>query len=854
MKNRLLLLAIILFHSFSIFGQPADQIEKYKKGSEELISFLEYMFNALGDSELPFSDKDVIINESYLKAFADNEVQIEDDLIANREVVTNKDVQAYLKDIDFFFKNVKFELRIEDVKEGVNENGDLFFTVKINRHMQGVGIKGDSVNNSLTRFVEINVNKKQNDLKIVSIYTTKLGEREELVRWWITLSPAWKNLLGKNLKVGDVYNLNDVSILSDTTFIVGGRQVDNETYDIPAVIKKATEITELDISDDKSITEIKALYELKDLKRLNLSNTGVSSLFPLRNLSTLENLNCSYTLVDDLEPLKYCIGLTEIDISNTNVQNIGVLEGFRKLQVFKADNVNLDSAGIISSCHSLTNLSLESNKNLSDISFINGLDKLKSLNIAGTSVTDLAPLKTAKGISELNLSNTAINDLSSLEGLEKLNILSIVNTAVDDISVLEKIPLKKMYCDGSKLNREDIVEYLLINPDAEIIFETSALESWWKNMPDSWKDLVFSNFQISEAPTPEMLHQLIRIDSIDITGQQQITDLSPLSRVLFLRKLNCSNTPVFDLTPLKDQQYLEVLNISGTDITDIAPLKNAENLQKINASFTQISSIDPLEGLKKLAYLNFDSTLVKNVSVINSLPSFKLGYFDHTQVTDDDVVELDYDGEDAILVYKTDHLFEWWGHLDDEWQDIFRKSTGFKKVPTKEEIHQLTGLKKFVVKSILISDISIMHEFVRLRELKFNDTQVSSLSPLVKMKKLEILDCSRNPIEDMEPIATLTNLKSIYAENTQIDDIDALANLKDLEELRISNTEVKDLGPLEKLTNLRVLECSNTRVKNIKSILGLQNLEVLKCFNNNINTKRIDEFKALHPNCEVIFY
>ena len=48
--------------------------------------------------------REIAVN--YTKFFRDEDVQVEDDLIDERETVTNKNVQAYLKDVDFFFKNV----------------------------------------------------------------------------------------------------------------------------------------------------------------------------------------------------------------------------------------------------------------------------------------------------------------------------------------------------------------------------------------------------------------------------------------------------------------------------------------------------------------------------------------------------------------------------------------------------------------------------------------------------------------------------------------------------------------------------------------------------------------------------
>jgi len=79
-----------------------DEITAYEEQSKQLIQFLEGTLNFLGDAKEVPAEKDIIINQSYAKIFESDETQIEDDLDPNREMALNKDVQAYLKDVDFF--------------------------------------------------------------------------------------------------------------------------------------------------------------------------------------------------------------------------------------------------------------------------------------------------------------------------------------------------------------------------------------------------------------------------------------------------------------------------------------------------------------------------------------------------------------------------------------------------------------------------------------------------------------------------------------------------------------------------------------------------------------------------------
>ena len=91
-------LIVLLFYITSGSGvaqkaNPTQQKSPYDEEVRQMISFLEYSMNVLGNPAFTAKEKDVVINESYAKIFVNEKVQIEDDLAEKRDVVTNKDVQ-----------------------------------------------------------------------------------------------------------------------------------------------------------------------------------------------------------------------------------------------------------------------------------------------------------------------------------------------------------------------------------------------------------------------------------------------------------------------------------------------------------------------------------------------------------------------------------------------------------------------------------------------------------------------------------------------------------------------------------------------------------------------------------------
>jgi len=175
----LFLLLIGIYFPSQAQKLSSEEVSTYKKECADLINYLQFTLNSIGDNDLSPKEKDIIISESYAKFFRDPQVQVEDDLVPDREAVTNKDVQAYLKDVDFFFNQALFSYKILSTDLFQNENNEPYFKVHALRTLSAVSLQNDSIYNEQARFIEIVVNPDLRELKIVSIYTTKINEKEE---------------------------------------------------------------------------------------------------------------------------------------------------------------------------------------------------------------------------------------------------------------------------------------------------------------------------------------------------------------------------------------------------------------------------------------------------------------------------------------------------------------------------------------------------------------------------------------------------------------------------------------------------------------------------------------------------
>jgi Leucine-rich repeat (LRR) protein len=790
---------------------PADKLDAYREQAIQMVKFYENTLNFLADKNNTVKEKETIINESYLKFFWDDKVQIEDDLDPKRLVPLYKDVQAYLSDVDFFFKRARFTYQVQDVNVMTNIDQKTFFTVTANRNLAGVTVNNDSINNNQVRYFELNYDDSKQELMIVSIYTTKLNEKDDLRNWWNGLPSAWKLLLGKDQIVQDGVPLGHVSTFNDTTAVVDSMPVKLVDSRIYGLLVKIIDTRELDLSGNTAITTLDPLAKLSSLTSLNLSGTGISDLMPLRNLNALSALNCAGTQVATLEPLKYCSHIKQVDLSKTPLADPASLAWFPALQ---------------------------------------------TVNISNTAVTGIGPLKDLNQITELRINNTGITDLSPLAGLTAIQILDFSNTPVSDIGVLKNLtalqkvyfnhskvatldPLNELttltavYCDNTLIKKTAAIDFMLAHRGLVVIFDTDELTSWWNTMSADWKK-VFSYYAKMDAPpTKEQLHALMTIDSINISGRMSIESLQPLSLIALLQTLNCSNTSV----------------------NSFAPLSALSALKLIDAHNSKVSSLQGLGKMQKLETLLLDNSEVKDLSPVSGLPALKLIEADNTGITTEQGMAFNEKNPGCVLIYRTFENTDWWKGLSEAWKNAILAQTGFKGDPDKFQLEEIANLEKLTIdQNTQIVTVQPALYLTKLKEFRFSDTRVTSLEPLSRMTWVKSLRFPKNPIIDLTPLSRLTQLTELDCENTQVENLQPIMNLQGLEILRISGTPVKNLKYIAGLRNLRVLDMYNTKINNIDILDPFQKLESLKIFNTKISQKKVDAFKVKHPGCEVIFY
>ena len=799
------LLGIKSFSQTAAFEE--EEIQGYEEKVKSLVSFLNFAMNTIGDKQTSPREKEIIITQSYLKAFRDEEVQIEDDLLENREVVTNKDVQAYLKDIDFFFQNVKFELNIDNIEHYVNAQNTLFFKVSITRNLNGVTLEGDQVNNTMPRFIEINVDDQQRDLRIVSIYTTKLSIEDDLQNWWTDLSYEWKSIFKRK---------------------IGAMEDSLSTEQLLRIV----DMQDLNIDNNRFIQDIGPLTKVTGLRSLSMSNTQIDDLLPLRNLTNLESLNFAYTTVADVAPLKYALGLKALDVNNTNVEDIADLASLNELEKLDISHTRIHAIDPLVHATGMKDINMSFTK-VNNLDFVKEMHGLKILKLSGTPVTRLNGLEAADSLEVLNISQTIIDNFDPLKDAANLRYIFADSTEVRSLAPLAGLgALEKVYCDHTKIDDEEVSAFKIKNPKVLVIHKSENMESWWSQLSFDWKAAMRQSLDFEGDPSKDQLARMTDLKKLDVGGSN-IVDLTPLSALRNLKILKCNNTTITDLDPVGSLTLLEELDITATSVKSLEVLSSMISLKRLIIDGTYVDSLDAVNGLESLEFLSCEGTQV-DTGLIEAFASRNPG---------------------CLVIYRSDVLAAWWEGLSADWRTVFQGHMDMANTPDAVQLHSLTNLERLSVENDFdITSLRPLEKLTRLKELRINNTAASDLGPLEGLKQLAYLQVTKSPVKSLAPIRNLTGIRHLDISNTPIEDIEPITILTELEFLKFSGTGVKSIKPLSYLIKLKHAEFDNTNVSSLSPIRDLFNLERLICYNTRLNQKKVERFRSDNPGCKVTFY
>ena len=636
---RILVLALLLGSCFNAMAQSEE--EKAKVG--ELVKFMEFTLNTLGNPEVAVGDKKTITSQSYLKIFQDQNVQIEDDL-SERKVSMNKNVQAYLQDVDILFKTVKFKFDIVKIEKLTSAAQTDYFKVTFNRTITGTTADGKAIENASVRFAEVNYNPTKQVYKVASMYSSGIRDMKTFQAWWDELNFEWKVVFQR--AVGSTVTP------SESYKVMGIKEIDISYNKYIKDLNPLGKLPALEILNFSAtpIRDISILAELANLREIYMSNTGIESLDPLKTLSNLEVVYFENTAVKSLTPIAELKSLKKVVCINTPI-DLNEIKNFSNGQ--PACKVLYETSDMINWWKNLPLAWKESFKEQFNITNTpptgEDLARIKStekIDIEGKKdITSLAPIADFLNVKTLNLKNSGVTSLKPLRNYANLERLDLSDTHVDSLGPINKYGLKLLVADYSDVSKSELARYENMHPSTTVIYKTMDFTIWWINLSSEWKN-IFANsigfrgdlnklplknlYQIlelkslvipegSEIEDIKPIATLKNLKELKMSKIMKISDLTPLSNLSNLESLDCSYNPVFDLTPLLSLPNLRHLNIEYTRVTDLTPVGEIASLQSLSISGTKVSNINPIRKLANLQEISLQNTSVSSLSPLYTL-------------------------------------------------------------------------------------------------------------------------------------------------------------------------------------------------------------------------------------------
>jgi len=239
-------------------------------------------------------------------------------------------------------------------------------------------------------------------------------------------------------------DLTDLSLLSSVRSIGRTLQIeDNPNLSSIAALADLASVGGVVISNDRMLTSLKGLEQLRDLDRLYVHATGLTSLEGLQGLTSLASLVLQNNpQLADLSALRGLRGEVDVTITGNAVATLTGLEGLSGVgELVVSGNPELASLAALQNVTSASSIEIIGNAKLASLE---GLASIE--NPAGIRLESLPALTSLEGLNEsrevggtIHLKDLALRSFVGLENLTRAYALHIEETDAVDLKGLDNL-------------------------------------------------------------------------------------------------------------------------------------------------------------------------------------------------------------------------------------------------------------------------------------------------------------------------------------------------------------------------------------------------------------------------------
>ena len=330
-----------------------------------------------------------------------------------------------------------------------------------------------------------------------------------------------------------------------------------------------------------------------------------------------------------------------------------------------------------------------------------------------------------------------------------------------------------------------------------------------------------------------------------------IEDLSPISNLAHLRKLDLSGNRIQNLTQLvplsgsKMRKQVGDLQLSHQDrktnrsqkaeiIEEMSTLVERLKLgpwalRELNLANNRLLGLSGIEFLTDLTFLNVSKNALIDLEGLNRLKSLTTLYAQQNQLGR---IES-YVDENKNKTY-------------DEGEPVDDQSgNGKRDTDPLIEIQSLPRLANLYLYNNLLESIDSIQDVPSLVTLFLSGNKIREVTSLAKCKNLIRLSVSDNRISSLAGLGDLKRLEYLYLVENRISDLRPLRGMIRLKELHLQRNQLFDVKPVETLVNLEVLSLSYNMIYNLEFAEALKKVRRLSLSYNSISFEDTLEPRSL---------
>ncbi|MFN8436480.1 MAG: leucine-rich repeat domain-containing protein [Cytophagales bacterium] len=493
MKNIKLLLAIIFTHS--LFAQI-----KQDEASKEATRVFKIFSDNFNEIYLHKNNKKAVAE--FGKIFESGSVYVRDlTQLPNDDTMKVKALLGQIQKLDSTTRTTFKILKINSAKENYSRNHDevaLDFSLlneklKFTSDSSGPVVNVEATQTAIyTLFIRLDETFTGGYAgRIIAI--EKQGVKPNYVSvnkdvtWWANLSSDWqkifreKNQLPKYPSTKDlegialIFDLNlSKSTLTDFSPLLKIKElrklnVSNTSFSDLSVLDSCKYLGELNISYTK-VRDLSKLQNHKSMRKLYMNANEIVSLAGIENMKKLIELEASDNQINDLTPLAGLENLEKLNLSVNKIFKIDALKNLIKLTELRLGKNEIEKIDALSGISELIKLDLFNNK-ITSIEPLRKHIKIAFLYMDFNPIKDLSPLSGFGYLTEFSMQHTLVTDLSPISKSSTMSYLNIAGSEVASLAPIDKFNvIKEFKMYNTRITKGDAAKYAKNHPGCKITY------------------------------------------------------------------------------------------------------------------------------------------------------------------------------------------------------------------------------------------------------------------------------------------------------------------------------------------------------------------------------------------------